>query len=589
MDEGTDFEKAFLVDSDRDYSGSPNSLEYLLEAIEDVRDSRVSADAATINVTVRHATPNTKVYLRRTGSQDIHVEPNPKGKSLISIRLKSLTPDKKYQVRVALNEKFDAMKVISFTTKSAPNTKPTRTTKPIPRIKSVSLSKVGTDEATVDITVINATPDTSVYVRRIGPTGARAKTNDYRIPEGKLSIRFRSLEPRSDYQVEAALDESFESATTASFTTRAVAAIEDITVEEVGIHTARVSVNVADSTRDTGVFLRYGSEARGWVRTETPTRPVRGTARFALGEGERALSPGSDYEVEAALDPKFRSVTEQSRATFTTRATRWRMGLGVVVVLSLLVSVMYLLIKSRDAADSDPVDALGASTMEAPAEDSSTTVPDTTVPAPEKPVESVLDRGFSTSAPSTAALETSSPEVPSEVEQVPVAELIASECGAGYLSDLDPKHELSRWEVVVMLALRADLEWEPGVIQDLGVGREECWIVALETLAQRHYQAYVNFSSGYSNTDAVFYRAEEPATRAEVARLLRPVFYPDRDLEGEFRDFEDIDEYELERDVNILLDKEVTKGCTTEFHYCPEDPITKEQMETFLDRALGVR
>lgn len=343
---------------------------------------------------------------------------------------------------------------------------------------------------------------------------------------------------------------------------RPVASIEDVTVREIGISAARVSVRVDYSSRDTGVFLRYGSEARGWARTKEPTRPVRGTAEFVLGR-HKPLDPGSEYRVEAALDPEFRSVTEWSRATFTTKTARWRRGrgLGVVVILLLLISVMYVLIESRDTADSDPVDDLGTPTTE-------------TLSTETLPTETLSTETLSTEAP-TEGPSTTVP-VPEEPEESVVsgASLIPNECGQSHLDDLGPDDDLVRWEVAVMIVLESELEWRIGSIPEIqfdDVGANDCWAGAVNVLALHE------ITKG-KGSDPPQFGSNDPARRYEAVAFIRRAF----DLEAHptpgLQDYmdEDRDGIVAKGDMDLLLSRVVDYVSLPE---CWERHVLEHELE----------
>ncbi len=87
-------------------------------------------------------------------------------------------------------------------------------------------------------------------------------------------------------------------------------------------------------------------------------------------------------------------------------------------------------------------------------------------------------------------------------------------------------------------------------------------------------------------TEPLRYCPNDPITRAQMASFLTRAFNletPDDDA-----GFVDADSFGVHADaIEALYAEGITKGCTTEpLRYCPNDPITRAQMASFLARAL---
>lgn len=81
---------------------------------------------------------------------------------------------------------------------------------------------------------------------------------------------------------------------------------------------------------------------------------------------------------------------------------------------------------------------------------------------------------------------------------------------------------------------------------------------------------------------------DDPVTRGQMAAfLVRAVGYTD-DGGGDL--FTDDDDSIFESDIDKLATAGVTKGCNppTNDHYCPDDLVKRDQMASFLARALGL-
>lgn len=89
---------------------------------------------------------------------------------------------------------------------------------------------------------------------------------------------------------------------------------------------------------------------------------------------------------------------------------------------------------------------------------------------------------------------------------------------------------------------------------------------------------------GFGCTETEFC-VEVPLTRAEMAEYLVRVFGYSNPDGSDF--FADDDDNPFQDSINALFANGITVGCSaTEPLYCPEDSLTREQMATFLARAL---
>ncbi len=79
------------------------------------------------------------------------------------------------------------------------------------------------------------------------------------------------------------------------------------------------------------------------------------------------------------------------------------------------------------------------------------------------------------------------------------------------------------------------------------------------------------------------YCPQDTLTRGQMAAFLKRAF----DLPPASKDyFSDDNGSIFESDINRLAEAQITMGCS-ETAFCPDDPITREQMAAFLDRAFG--
>jgi hypothetical protein len=91
---------------------------------------------------------------------------------------------------------------------------------------------------------------------------------------------------------------------------------------------------------------------------------------------------------------------------------------------------------------------------------------------------------------------------------------------------------------------------------------------------------------GFGCTETEFC-ADVELTRAEMAEYLVRTFGYENPEETDF--FTDDEDSPFQDSINALFANEITVGCSEEEPlYCPDDSLTREQMATFLARALGL-
>lgn len=86
--------------------------------------------------------------------------------------------------------------------------------------------------------------------------------------------------------------------------------------------------------------------------------------------------------------------------------------------------------------------------------------------------------------------------------------------------------------------------------------------------------------------DGTTYCPDQPVTRAVMADFLARAL--ELDVENvETGHFADVpDGYPLERQIAAIAFREITRGCRDGTDYCPDQPVTRGQMATFLARAF---
>ena len=151
-----------------------------------------------------------------------------------------------------------------------------------------------------------------------------------------------------------------------------------------------------------------------------------------------------------------------------------------------------------------------------------------------------------------------------------------TECGEGRICPDDP---LLRWVMAVwMIRILDQVPDSSGALTRFeDVDPDSWWTPYVERLAE------IGVTKG-CNTDPLEYCPDQPVTRAQMASFLtRALDLPPASPAG----FTDTSGNTHEADIDALAAAGVTKGCSTEpLLYCPERPVTRAEMATFLVRAL---
>ena len=151
-------------------------------------------------------------------------------------------------------------------------------------------------------------------------------------------------------------------------------------------------------------------------------------------------------------------------------------------------------------------------------------------------------------------------------------------CGEATFCPSDP---VERSTMAVWL-VRVLEDEEPAAIETsrfADVDAEQWWAPFVERIAE------LEITVG-CKTDPLRYCPDELVTRARMATFLVRAF----DLEpAEPAGFDDIEGGTHEAAINALAAAKITVGCKKDtLQYCPQKPVTRAQMATFLARALGL-
>ena len=90
------------------------------------------------------------------------------------------------------------------------------------------------------------------------------------------------------------------------------------------------------------------------------------------------------------------------------------------------------------------------------------------------------------------------------------------------------------------------------------------------------------------NTERTRYCPDQPVTRAQMASFLTRALKLNAPTDPTAHDFEDVTDDNAHHDaITAIAAAQITLGCNTErTRYCPDQPVTRAQMASFLTRAL---
>ena len=146
---------------------------------------------------------------------------------------------------------------------------------------------------------------------------------------------------------------------------------------------------------------------------------------------------------------------------------------------------------------------------------------------------------------------------------------------------LCPDQPLQRWEMAVWLVRVLDgahPPWQPTTRFD-DVDNSLWWARHPDRLAQ------LEVTAGCA-TEPLRFCPQKAVTRGQMATFVVRAFglAPARTA-----GYADTDGHTHEANIDALSSAGITAGCATDpLRYCPDQPVTRGQMATFLARALGL-
>ena len=151
-----------------------------------------------------------------------------------------------------------------------------------------------------------------------------------------------------------------------------------------------------------------------------------------------------------------------------------------------------------------------------------------------------------------------------------------TECGEGRICPDDP---LLRWVMAVWMIRILDQvpDFPSALTRFADVEPDNWWTPHVERLAD------LGLTKG-CNADPLQYCPDRPVTRAEMATFLARALGLSSALPAGFTDTSGNTH---QADIDAMAAAGMTKGCSTDpLRYCPQRPVTRGEMATFLVRAL---
>ena len=229
--------------------------------------------------------------------------------AVASLGLTGLAPDTEYEAEVSLTSDFAVSETDTF-----------RTLPPDPVVSNVSVNGIRQTTATAAVDIANSDGSEQIVhlqYRTTTPRGNWSNIQTATSATDSASIDLSGLNPGTEYDVQASLDDSFPTTRTksATFTTLRWPSIASFEAENIGMNGATVGATIADSQGVAQtVYVRH--RAAGYIAWR-PTQQVDSVDDIASLR-LRGLSSGTEYIAEASLDNSFPDGGTKS-VTFTTK------------------------------------------------------------------------------------------------------------------------------------------------------------------------------------------------------------------------------------------------------------------------------
>ena len=278
------------------------------------------------------------------------------------VALLDLSPGSSYEVEASLGDKF-----------IAGETEPASFRTLLPRVAEVNLHSRTSSRATIDITISESGEEArTVYIRfRLSSGPQNSWRNEPAVSVTGESARFEltNLAPGGCYEVQASLDSEFVHGVVAlTFSTVPLPSLGAVNVVKVSERTARMAVTILDPDgTEVTVYMRYRNAIAGTWSAVRNADFLGKVVEFELS----GLEPGTEYQVEASLDPLFDTslarvlVTDEEVTRVALLApedvTRSSVELNVEIANATGRSTVYVRYRSLHALGWEPVRTISTS------------------------------------------------------------------------------------------------------------------------------------------------------------------------------------------------------------------------------------
>ena len=581
-------------------------------SVSSVSPGSVTETSATVTVAV--ANPDgTSLRLRHQADGATtwtEASPQAASSSPVTFSLASLTAATTYNVEASFDSDFSTKATATFTT-----------TTPAASVSSVSPGDITETSATVTVAVAN--PDgTSVRLRHQAD-GATTWTeaSPKAASSSPVTFSLASLTAATTYNVEAAFDSDFSTKATATFTTKSPPSVSSVTSSDVTYQSATATLAVADLDEDTTVYLRYRVGSGSWTRKSAQASSSSSSATFSLDN----LSASTKYEMEASFESDFS--TGVASASFTTEPppppSVSSMDISGITHSSAAVTVqvdfadgslLYLRHRKYPASGnwrltSTPstsktvfaLTGLSADTeydvevsFDSDFADRQTDYFQTAVAPPRAPRTPSPSSPPGPSGPPSSGGGAPPPEPPEppRFADVPDSDTHAAGIEALYAAGITqgcsqqplrfcPDQPVTRAQMATFLTRALNLTFPETSAGFADVSGSDSHAAGIEAL----YAAGI--TQGCSQQPLRFC-SDQPVIRAQMATFLtRALNLTFPETSAGFADVSGSDSHAA--GIEALYAAGITQGCSQQpLRFCPDQPVTRAQMATFLTRALNL-
>ncbi|MYF44802.1 MAG: S-layer homology domain-containing protein, partial [Acidimicrobiaceae bacterium] len=550
-----------------------------LPAARSVAAQNIKSTSAEVAVEARN--PDGTLHLRyRAGTSGSWSETSETASaSPVTFSLSGLTAETQYQVQASFDDDFEiGVRSGSFTTTVAPS------------VSSVSPGSITQTSATITVAV--ADPEGSTLHLRHQADGATTWTESSQTASSSpVTFSLSSLTAGTTYNVEASFDSDFSTKSTASFTTTPPPSVSSVSAGSITYQSATATVAVANPDGTSVRLRRQPDGATTWI-TETPKAASSSPVTFSL----TGLTAATTYTLEASFDSDF---STKAAATFTTKSAPSVSSVTASGITYQSATVRLAVSNLEEDATVFLRYRVGSSgswtTTSAQASSSSpgTFVLDNLQASTEYQMQASFSSTFTTGVAS-GTFTTEAPPPPS-VSSVEIGSITHSSATITVeVDDADGS----------LLYLRRRV-YPSGSWSSTSKASASTTTFSLTGLsAETDYDVEVSFDSDFEDAQLQYFQTLErpegtrgptgpsgPTGPGPTGGGGAPPPEPEPEPEPEAPRFTDVDESSVHAaDIEALYAAGITLGCPSQqgLQFCPDQPVTRAQMATFLARALNL-